>query len=68
MTANVVLQSGESSGSATINEINAEAVNSANTKTREAVAIENKEIQFKGNAISYSFPAHSFTQVLIPVK
>lgn len=68
LTSNVVLQSGEPSGSATIHEINAEAVNSANTKAREAVAIATKEIPFKGNTISYSFPAHSFTQMLIPVK
>src|SRR5262245_6558909 len=68
LTSNVVMQSGEVTGSATIHEINAEAVNSANTKTREAVAIAAKEIQLKGNTVSYSFPAHSFTQMLIPFK
>ncbi len=45
----------------------AEAVNSSNTRTREAVATT-KEIQFQDNTISYSFPEHSFTQMLIPVK
>jgi alpha-N-arabinofuranosidase len=68
LTSNVVLQSAEPSGSATIHEINAEAVNSANTKTQEAVAIATKESQLNGNTISYSFPAHSFTQMLIPIK
>jgi alpha-N-arabinofuranosidase len=68
MTTNVAIESGEVTGSATINEINAEAVNSANTKTEEAVAIATKEIQLKDNNISYSFPAHSFTQMLIPIK
>jgi alpha-L-arabinofuranosidase len=68
LTANVVLQSGAFTGSATINEINAEAVNSTNTRTREAVAISTKEIQFQGNTISYDFPAHSFTQMLITIK
>ena len=55
-------------GSATVKEINAEAVTSTNTKAQQAVAITTKEIQFTGNKISYSFPAHSFTQMLIPVK
>jgi hypothetical protein len=32
------------------------------------VAIATKEVQFSGNNIKYSFPAHSFTQMLIPVK
>ena len=68
MTSNIVLQSGEFTGSATVKEVNAESVTATNTKTREAVAIASKEIQFSGNNIKYSFPAHSFTQMLIPVK
>lgn len=68
LAADVFLQSGEYTGSATIKEINAESVTSANTRSHEAVAITSKEIQFSGNKISYSFPAHSFTQMLIPVK
>ena len=68
LASDIVLQSGEYTGNATIKEINAESVTSTNTRTREAVAITSKEIQFNGNKISYSFPAHSFTQMLIPVK
>jgi alpha-N-arabinofuranosidase len=68
LAADVVLQSGEYTGTATVKQINGEAVTSTNTRTREAVAITTKEIQFQGNKISFSFPAHSFTQMLIPVK
>ena len=68
ITSDVVLQSGEFAGNATVKEINGESVTATNTKTREAVAIATKEIQFGGNNIKYSFPAHSFTQMLIPVK
>jgi alpha-N-arabinofuranosidase len=68
LSTDVVLQSGAFTGSAAIKEINAETVNSTNSKTQEAVAISSKEIQFQGNTISYSFPAHSFTQMLIPIK
>jgi alpha-N-arabinofuranosidase len=68
LAADVVLQSGEFTGRATIEEINAASVTSTNTRNQEAVAIATKEIQFLGNKISYNFPAHSFTQMLIPIK
>lgn len=68
LTSDLVLQSGEFSGTATIKEINAEAVTATNTKAKEAIAIATKEIQFNGTKLSYSFPAHSFTQILIPMK
>jgi alpha-L-arabinofuranosidase len=68
MAADLVLQSGEYTGSATVKEINGDSVTAANTKTREGVAIASKEIQFSGSHINYSFPAHSFTQLLIPAK
>lgn len=68
MASDVVLQSGACTGSATVKEINAESVDSSNSRTREGVAITSKEIPFQGSTISYSFPAHSFTQMLIPIK
>ena len=68
LTSDIVLESGQFTGSATVKEINGASVTAANTKTNEAVAIASKEIQFSGNNINYSFPAHSFTQMLIPVK
>jgi len=66
--SDIVLQSGEFAGSAAVKEVNGESVLSTNTKTREAVAIATKEIQFSAHNIKYGFPAHSFTQMLIPVK
>ena len=68
ITSDIVLQSGEFTGNATVKEINGESVTSTNTKTQESVAIATKEIKFSGNNIKCSFPAHSFTQMLIPVK
>ena len=68
MAADIMLQSGQYTGSATVKEVNGESVTAANTKTQEGVAIATKEIQFTGNNINYSFPAHSLTQMLIPVK
>jgi alpha-N-arabinofuranosidase len=68
ITSDIVLQSGEFTGNATVKEVNGESVSATNTKTNEAVSIATKDIQFSGNKINYSFPAHSFTQMLIPVK
>lgn len=68
LACDIILQSGEFTGRATIKEINAETVTATNTRTQEAVAIATKEIPFNGNRLNYSFPAHSLTQMLIPMK
>jgi alpha-N-arabinofuranosidase len=68
IASDILLQSGDYTGSATVKEVNGESVTATNTKTNEAVSIATKQIQFSGNKINYSFPAHSFTQMLIPVK
>jgi alpha-N-arabinofuranosidase len=68
LTSDVVLQSGEFTGHATIKEVNGSAVTATNTKTQQDVTVASKEIQFQGNKMSYSFPAHSLTQMLIPLK
>ena len=64
----IVLQSGEYTGRAKAHEVNGETINSTNTRTSEEVAIVTKDVRFKGNTIRYSFPAHSLTQLEIPVK
>jgi alpha-N-arabinofuranosidase len=68
LNSDIILQAGDFAGSATIKQINADSVTATNTRTQENVAISSKDIQFQGNKISYSFPAHSFTQMLIPIK
>ncbi len=66
--ADIVLQTGAFTGSAQVHEVNGKAITSSNTKTEEGVSISTREVKFEGNAIKYSFPAHSFTQFEIPVK
>jgi len=68
ITTDIVLQSGEYTGSAKANEITGETINSTNTKTKEDVKTVTKNITFKGNTIRYSFPAHSITQFQIAIK
>ena len=68
ITTDIVLQSGDYTGSAKANEVGGETINSTNTKTKEDVKIVTKNISFKGNTIRYIFPAHSITQFQIPLK
>ena len=68
LNSDIVLQSGDFTGNATVKQVNGDSVTATNTRTQENVAITSKDIQFQGNKISYSFPAHSFTQILVPLK
>ncbi|MGD0341679.1 MAG: alpha-L-arabinofuranosidase C-terminal domain-containing protein, partial [Bacteroidales bacterium] len=68
IATDIVLQSGDLTGSAKVSEVNGKATSSRNTKTEQGVSIATSEITFKGNIIHYSFPAHSLTQIEIPVK
>jgi alpha-N-arabinofuranosidase len=68
LAADVVLQSGAYAGHATLREVNGSSVTATNTKTSQDVTIADKEIRFSGNRISCSFPAHSLTQMLIPLQ
>ena len=68
LPADIVLQSGNFTGVAKANELNGKSLTTRTTRTEEAVSVSTREVKFKGNTISYSFPAHSFTQFEIPVK
>ena len=64
----VVLQTGDFTGDARVNEVNGETIQATNTKDEQGVSIKTKEIKFRGNTISYSFPAHSLTQIEISIS
>ena len=64
----IVLQTGNFTGTAKVSEINGKSVTATNTRTEENVKITMKDVSFKGNTINYSFPAHSLTQFSIPIK
>ncbi|NMC40163.1 MAG: alpha-L-arabinofuranosidase [Bacteroidales bacterium] len=68
ISTDIILQSGEYTGSAKAHEINGETINSTNTPAKEEVKIVTREIKFKGNSIRYIFPAHSLTQFEIALK
>jgi alpha-N-arabinofuranosidase len=64
----IVLQAGNYAGTANVSELNGKSLTERSTKTQPAVTVSSKDIKFKGNVVSYSFPAHSLTQLIIPVK
>ena len=62
------LQTGNFAGTATVNLINAKSIDARNTKDDQPIKLQSEQISFKGNTISHVFPAHSFTQIEIPLK
>ena len=64
----LVLQSGEFTGTATVKQLNAGTAASAGPSSRDAVTVTSKELPIQGNKLNFSFPAHSFTQMLISIK
>ncbi len=68
ITADVVLQSGDFAGSAKVNEVNGKIPAAGDPRAQEPVNTVTSDIKFKGNTIKYSFPAHSLTQLRIPLK
>ena len=64
----IVLQTGEFTGNAKVNEVNGKITDPGNPGAAEGVNSTSYDIRFKGNTIKYSFPAHSFTQIIIPLK
>jgi alpha-N-arabinofuranosidase len=64
----IELQSGTYTGKAAVSLINAETLDARNSIAEQPVKIRTETVSFKGNAIMHSFPAHSFTQMEIPLK
>ena len=68
ITSDIVLHKGNFTGSATVNEVNGPSVTATNSPAKMDVTIATKQIPVGGDKINYRFPAHSFTQLLIPIK
>ncbi len=68
ISADIIMQTGSFQGMAKISELNGKDLMARGTKTEPAVTVTAKEIKFRENTVNYSFPAHSFTQLVIPIK
>ena len=64
----IVLQTGEFAGTAEVNEVNGKIADPGNPRAAEDVNSTTSDIKFKGNTIKYTFPAHSLTQIIVPLK
>lgn len=65
INTSIELQTGKYTGKATVHLINA-GLDARNTREEQPIDITSGEISFKDNTISHRFPAHSFTQMIIP--
>ncbi|MBV6428944.1 MAG: Intracellular exo-alpha-(1-_5)-L-arabinofuranosidase [Haliscomenobacter sp.] len=64
----IELQTGAYTGKATAHLINAPSLEAMNTRTEQPIKIQSDQINFRGQSIKHTFPAHSFTQIEIPLK
>ena len=62
------MQTGEFAGNAKVYEVNGKIADPGNPRAEEPVNSTSSDIRFKGNTIRYAFPAHSFTQIIVPLK
>jgi alpha-N-arabinofuranosidase len=51
-----------------VSELNSKNIYDENNVNEQKVKTINKQITLKGNEFTYSFPAHSFTQIIIKIK
>lgn len=69
ITARIVSNSGNFAGKASVTVINNNDITAPYTyaKRKDYIPVP-KQIPTKGNEITYSFPAHSFTQIIVKVQ
>ena len=53
---------------AQVSEVNSGSIYDENNAKDQKVKVVSKQVSVRGNELTYSFPAHSFTQIIIPVK
>jgi alpha-L-arabinofuranosidase len=64
ITTDILSQTGEFTGTFKVFEVNGPDVKSINNFDKENVkTVEKPDISARGNKITYSFPAHSFTMI-----
>ena len=60
-------QFGKLAAQGTVHELNSKSIYDENTVEQEKVKVVSKTFKVQGNDFEYSFPAHSFTQLVIPI-
>jgi alpha-N-arabinofuranosidase len=67
VTTDILSQFGTFNGKATIHEVNGSDIKDQNSMNEQKIISRKKEVNVKGEKFSYSFPAHSFTTISIPL-
>lgn len=63
----IISQYGTFGGKATIYEVNGKDIKDENSKDKQLVKIKTSEMNVKGDQFTYSFPAHSYTMIIVPL-
>jgi len=64
----IISQFGNFEGKATVYEVNGKDIKDENSAEKQSVKTVAKELNVKGDKLSYAFPAHSYTMIIIPLK
>ncbi|GAP72591.1 alpha-L-arabinofuranosidase [Candidatus Symbiothrix dinenymphae] len=67
IATDILCQTGAFSGKAQLYEVNGKDIKDENSAKEQLVKVQNKDLSVKGDKFAYSFPAHSFTQLRVPV-
>ncbi len=61
-------QTGKLSGKAQVAEVNSGNLADENNESKQTVSIVNREVAVNADGLTYTFPAHSFTQIRIKIN
>jgi alpha-N-arabinofuranosidase len=68
INTDILSQYGQFDGKATIYEVNGKNIKDQNSTEKQLVKTISKEINVKGDKLTYSFPAHSYTMIIVPLE
>jgi len=68
ITADILNQNGEFSGKAAVITVNGKNIKDSNSVKEQLVKSEESSLDVNGATVTYSFPAHSYTMIKLPLK
>lgn len=68
VVTDIISQYGSFKGDATVYEVNSRDIKDQNSAEKQLVQAITKEIKVKGENLTYAFPPHSYTMIIIPLE
>jgi len=68
ITTDILSQYGKFNGETTVYTVNSKDIKDENSMNHQLVKTQTKALKVKGEKFTYSFPAHSFTMITIPIE